>query len=220
MIMAFFFTILVLLYAFGDNTFFRLAIHIFIGVSAGYAGAVALNDVLIPRLSNLEGTQYMVALGLIILLAMKISPKTAALGNPVSGLLVGAGAAIAIGGAIQGTILPQVSGASNFFNPELLKQAMQQSDFAQVFELVFGGGVVLVGTIATLIHFHFGVKYVPNQIPERNQIIRVFSWIGQGFIAVTFGVLFAGIYSAALAALVERFNFVVSFILDFMGLFG
>ncbi len=220
MIMAFFFTVLVLLYAFGDNTFFRLAIHIFIGVAAGYAGAVALNDVLIPRLSNLEGTQNMVALGLIVLLAMKISPKTAVFGNPVSGLLVGAGAAIAIGGAIQGTILPQVSGASNFFNPELLKQAMGQSDYGQVFELVFGGGVVLVGTIATLIHFHFSVKYVPNQIPERNRFIRVFSWIGQGFIAVTFGVLFAGIYSAALAALVERFHFIVNFILNFMGLFG
>jgi hypothetical protein len=213
-ILSFFFTILVLLYAFGDNAFFRLAIHIFIGVAAGYAGAVALRDVLLPRLSNLTNTQFIIAIGLIALLVLKISPKTAFLGNPASGLLVGVGAAIAIGGAIQGTLIPQVAGASNFFNPELLRESFQSSNYATVIQLLFEGSVVLVGTISTLVHFHFSTKHVPNQIPQQPSAIRAIGWVGQAFIAITFGVLFAGVYSATLVALVERIYFIRDFIFN------
>jgi hypothetical protein len=213
-ILSFFFTVLVLLYAFGDNAFFRLSIHIFIGVAAGYAGAVALRDVLLPRLSNLTNTQFIIAIGLIALLVLKISPRTAFLGNPVSGLLVGVGAAIAIGGAIQGTLIPQVAGASNFYNQELLRVAFQSSDYATVIRLFFEGSVVLVGTISTLVHFHFSTKHVPNQIPQQPPAIRAIGWVGQAFIAITFGVIFAGVYSATLIALVERLYFIRDFIFN------
>jgi hypothetical protein len=213
-VLSFFFTVLVLLYAFGDNAFFRLSIHIFIGVAAGYAGAVALRDVLIPHLSNLNTTQFIVAAVIIALLAMKLSPKTAFLGNPASGLLVGVGAAISIGGAIQGTLIPQVAGAANFYTPELLRESFQVGDLATVIRLVFEGSVVLLGTITTLVYFHFSAKHVPNQIPQQPPAIRVIGWIGQAFIAITFGVLFAGIYSATLVSLIERFYFIKDFIFN------
>ncbi|MCJ7716076.1 MAG: hypothetical protein MUO54_06105, partial [Anaerolineales bacterium] len=48
--LGFLFTILVFSYLLGDNPFFRLAIHIFIGVSAAYVALVTINNVLIPRL--------------------------------------------------------------------------------------------------------------------------------------------------------------------------
>ena len=217
-ILSFTFTVLVLLYAFGDNAFFRLSIHIFIGVAAGYAGAVALRDVLLPRLLNLSATQFLVAIALVLMLVMKISPKTAFLGNPASGLLVGVGAAIAIGGAIQGTLIPQVAGAANFFTPELLRQSLQSGDIGTVIRLVFEGSVILLGTITTLGHFHFSAKHVPNQIPQQSLFIRIIGWVGQAFVAITFGVLFAGIYSAALAALIERFSFLTDLILNFTSL--
>ena len=205
-ILSFFLTVMVLLYAFGDNALFRLTIHIFIGVAAGYAGAVALRDVLIPRLTNLTGTDFLIASIWVTLLVMKISPKTAFLGNPASGMLVGVGAAIAIGGAIQGTIIPQVTSTSNLFS----------LDMAQTLK----GSLILVGTLSTLIHFHFGARYTPNQIPQRSPIVKVISWIGQSFIAVTFGVLFAGIFSAALVALIERFEFIVDFLENLFSLMG
>jgi len=214
LILSFFLTVLVLLYAFGDNAFFRLSVHIFIGVAAGYASAVALRDVIIPRLSSLDNTQFIIAAVLIILLVMKLSPKTAFLGNPVSGLLVGVGAAIAIGGAIQGTLIPQVAGAANFYTPELLRQSFQAGDVANAIRLMFEGSMVLIGTITTLVYFHFSVKHVPNQIPQQPPFIRVIGWVGQVFIAITFGVLFAGIYSATLVALIERFTFIKDFILN------
>ena len=62
----------------------------------------------------------------------------------------------------------------------------------------------------------FGAKPAPNQIPQRHKAIETISKVGQFFIAVTFGVLFAGIYSAALTALIERLVFVYEFILIFI----
>jgi hypothetical protein len=78
------------------------------------------------------------------------------------------------------------------------------------------GIAILVGTVATLAHFHFGAKPAPNQIPERHPAIEAVSKVGQFFIAVTFGVLFAGIYSAALTALIERLAFVYEFVQIFI----
>lgn len=194
-------TVLVLLYAVGDNPLFRLAIHLFIGVAAGYAGAVAVTDVILPRLAGLGGSQsgVLVAVLLMLMLFMKISPRTAPLGNPASGFLVGVGAAVAIGGAVRGTILPQVSSAGDFFG----------LDF-------FQGSVALIGVIAVLVHFNFTARRAPNQIPERSLPIRIVSSVGQAFIAVTFGVIFAGVFSAALTALIERFKFLSSFISSFL----
>ncbi len=215
MIVAFFCTIMVLLYAFGDNALFRLVIHAFIGVAAGYAGAVALRDVLIPRFMAMDLIDMVVPLLWIGMLLTKLSPRTAVLGNPASAMLVGTGAAIAIAGAIQGTLLPQISGAGNFFSPEKMQVAIGSSQMGTVFGLFLQGVIILVGTTATLISFHFSARAVPNEIPKRNRIIEAIASIGRVFVAITFGVVFAGIYSAALTALIERLDFLLDFIFSF-----
>ena len=43
-------TIIVLSFAIKDNALFRIALYLLIGVSAGYAGAVAIEDVIYPEL--------------------------------------------------------------------------------------------------------------------------------------------------------------------------
>jgi hypothetical protein len=205
-LVSFTFTVLVLSYVLGDNMLFRLAIHIFIGVAAGYVAAVALKDVLIPRLSGMDNTQMVVALFWIALLGMKLfgaSPRISRLGNLASALMVGVGAAIAVGGAIQGTLVPQISAAGNFFNV---------ASYDNAFQALVWGGFALVGTITSLAHFHFGAKAVPNQIPTRARWIEIISKVGQIFIAVALGVIFAGVYSAALLALIERFEFIAQLI--------
>ncbi len=216
MVVSFTLTVLVLLYAFGDNALFRFAIYIFVGVAAGYAGAIAMRDVLLPRLFGLERTQMVIVLVWIALLAMKLSPKTSRIGNPAAGLLVGVGAAIAVGGAIQGTLIPQVRSSVDYFSPTLVQQAMALGDFGAVLGYILQGSVVLVGTVATIAHFHFGAKPAPNQIPTRGKWIEVISKIGQVFIAVAFGVIFAGVYSAALTALIERLTYLISVIQVFL----
>jgi len=216
LLLSFILTVMVLLYAFDDNVLFRLAVYIFVGVAAGYAGAVALKDVILPRLFSLQGTQLLVAVLWMVLLAMKLSPRTARIGNPAAGLLVGVGAAVAVGGAIQGTLLPQVLSATDIFSPVQVQQSLLTGGGGMVLGYFLRGLAILVGTVATLAYFHFGAKSAPNQIPQRHPAIDKVGQVGQFFIAVTFGVLFAGIYSAALTALIERLSFVYEFIQIFI----
>ena len=62
LLVSFVLTVMVLLYAFDDNPIFRLAVYIFVGVAAGYASAVALKDVILPRLFGLEGMQLILVI--------------------------------------------------------------------------------------------------------------------------------------------------------------
>ena len=212
LLVSFVLTVLVLLYVFDDNALFRVAIYLFVGVAAGYASAVALKDVIFPRLFSLENNQFLLVILWIILLAMKLFPRTARIGNPAAGLLVGVGAAVAVGGAIQGTLIPQVVAAGDIFAPSLMQQSSLAGNSGQAVGYFIRGLAILVGTVATLAHFHFGAKPAPNQIPQRQRYIEIISKVGQFFIAVTFGVIFAGIFSASLTALVERLAFVYQFI--------
>jgi len=204
LLVSFVLTVMVLLYAFDDNVLFRVAVYLFVGVAAGYASAVALKDVILPRLIGLQPTQLLVVVLWIVLLAMKLSPRTAKIGNPAAGLLVGVGAAVAIGGAIQGTLLPQVLASTELFAPSLTQQTFQAGGAGQAAGYVLRSLTILVGTVATLAHFHFGAKPAPNQIPQRSRWIETISKVGEVFIALTFGVIFAGVFSAALVAMVER----------------
>jgi hypothetical protein len=204
-LVSFTFTVLVLTYALGDNPFFRLAIHIFIGTAAGYAAAVALKGVLLPKLSGMDPTQRIIAISWIALLALKLfgsSPRISRIGNLASAMMVGVGAAVAVGGAVQGTLIPQISAAGDFFNTASYE--------GNAFRAMVWGSFALVGTIATLAHFHFTARAVPNQIPSRARLIELVSKVGQVFIAIALGVIFAGVYSAALLAMIERFDFIVN----------
>jgi hypothetical protein len=113
-------TLMILSYLIGDNPLFRVAVYIFVGVSAGYAAAVAWWQVLFPRLvlplltgSFFERLFALIALILGVLLLMKLTPRTSTLGNPSIAFLVGVSAAVAVGGAVMGTILPQTQASVN-----------------------------------------------------------------------------------------------------------
>ena len=68
---------------------------------------------------------------------------------------------------------------------------------------------MLVGTIATLVYFSFGAKNTSQKSTKRGWISSVFAWIGQFFIAITLGAVFAGVLTTAITALVERSDFIV-----------
>ena len=47
-------TLMVFSYLIGDNPLFRIAIYLFIGVSSGYAAAVVVRSVLLPKINVLQ----------------------------------------------------------------------------------------------------------------------------------------------------------------------
>jgi hypothetical protein len=109
--------------------------------------------------------------------------------------LVGTGAAAAVAGAMLGTIYPQALGSINVLGQNLLE-----------------GMLVLLGTVFTLAYFQFTVLGKKAPIGKRGWLIGAIALVGQAFIAITLGTLFAGVFSAALTALVDRIQSIVLFI--------
>ncbi|MCK4800359.1 MAG: hypothetical protein KAS84_00075 [Anaerolineales bacterium] len=210
--LGFLLTILIFSYFLGDNPFFRLAVHIFIGVSAAYVALITINNVLIPRLilPVINGTQGERLLSLLlfipsVFILFKATPLHKA-GNWSVAILVGIGAAAAIGGAITGTLFPQILGTINSVDPSAYAITTSRWDQA------INGFIIVVGTVTTLIYFHFGTREQPGQVNERLPIIEKISIIGKVFLAITFGALYAGVYLSSLAALVERITFLWEFL--------
>ena len=206
---AFLFTLFIFSYLIGDNPLFRIAVYIFVGVSAGYVGAVAFRQVILPDLFDplIAGTVAQKALLIVplilgALLLTKVSPRLTQLGMPTMALLVGVSAAVAVGGAVTGTLLPQIGATIELFNT---RSAVLS---AQFFGMIFNGAWILAGVITTLVYFHFGAHTTRDGAVRRFGLIELIAFIGSIFLAITLGVLFAGVYSAALTALIDRFHFV------------
>lgn len=210
--LGFLLTILVFSYLLGDNPFFRLAVHIFIGVSAAYVALVTINNVLIPRLivPLINGSRGEMILSILLFipslfLFFKVTPLRK-LGNWSVAILVGIGAAAAIGGAITGTLFPQILGSINSVDPSTF--AVSGNKWLQI----INGIIVVLGTLTTLIYFHFGTQDVPGRTDKRLPFIENISQIGKVFLSITFGALYAGVFLTALAALVERLSFLWEFL--------
>jgi hypothetical protein len=199
-------TLLVFSYLLGDNPLFRFAIYLFIGVASGYAAAVILRTVLLVKFTSLETNNpnqlilnVVIPLVIGVTLFAKLSPRTSSIGNIAMAILVGVGAATAIGGALIGTLLPQSQAAMNAFD---LASPLGGNPFVKL-----GTGIVmLLGTVFTLASFHFSVGRAPDGTPKPNPILNGVASVGRIFIAITLGVLFAGVYLAALTAMIERIN--------------
>lgn len=207
-VVAFLFTLMIFSYLIGDNPLFRIAVYIFVGVSAGYVAAVAFWQVLMPDLIQplLHGTtmqRALLAVPLLMsgLLLMKAWPPISRLGMPSMALLVGVSAAVAIGGAVTGTLFPQVGATVNAFD---LKNSSVPA------EALLDGSLILAGVVTTLVYFHFGARMTAEGTVRRFAPIEIIAFVGGIFLAVTLGVLFAGVYSAALVAFIERLHFMGS----------
>jgi hypothetical protein len=195
-------TLMIFSYLIGDNPLFRFAVYLFVGVSSGYAAAATIHYVLLPKLSLLQTNDINQLILIIIPLVFSISllakflPRIAWIGNFAMALLVGVGAAAAIGGAVIGTLLPQAQASMDAFGP--LGQWLE-------------GTVVLLGTVFTLASFQFSARLGPDGTVKRNPIFEGVASLGRIFIAITLGVLFAGVYMAALTAMIERLSSIINF---------
>lgn len=180
-------TIFIYSYLLGDNVLYRLAVHILVGVSAGFAAVIAIRQVLWPVLNQLVNNPddpasllWLVPLILAFLLLFKTISRLAWVGNTSMAVLIGVGAAVALVGAITGTLWPQIAAASQ---PSTLG--------------VIGAVVTALLTICTLLAFQFTSRK-PDNPPMWQQGIRQ---VGQFVLTVTFGALFAGVLSTSLALL-------------------
>ncbi|HMZ07414.1 MAG TPA: hypothetical protein PK078_07330 [Anaerolineales bacterium] len=225
-ILGFLFTILILSYLIGDNPFFRVAVYIFVGVASGYVASVILWQVLIPRLwlPTLSAIQtlsiprlvYLLLLWLFVLLVfMKVFPGLSGMSRLAMAVLVGAGAAVTLIGAVNGTLIPQVEAAINYFDPKFAA-----ANNISPLEIMANGAILMLGTVTSLAYFHFGARPKADGSMRRFVLVEIIALLGQIFIGITLGVIFAGVYAAALTALIERVTSMVTFFNDLLIMFG
>lgn len=206
----FLFTILIFSYLLGDNPLFRIGTYIFVGVAAGYVAAVAMWQVLYPRLllplaagTPIEKALLAIPLVLTGLLLMKAWPRLSFLGTPAVAYLAGVSAAVTVGGAVIGTLFPQALAAMNSYD---------LSKYSSPLEGLWSGSFILAGTVTTLAYFHFSARTLPDGSVRRFGALEALAWVGRIFIAITLGVLFAGVLLASLTAFVERVSSLSNFI--------
>ncbi len=202
-LLSFLFTVLVLSYIIGDSPAFRLAVHAFVGVAAGYVAATVFRQAVVDKLllplfvgSPLDRTLMVFPMAMSILLLAKMSPQLEWLGRPVVAFLVGVGVATAVAGAVLGTLFPQIEASSAMFGQGLGGIA--------------SGALILLGTITTIAYFQFMVSKA--NAGNRGKIMAFLALLGQVFIAITLGAIFAGVLTAALTAFVDRIQSIVLFL--------
>jgi hypothetical protein len=198
--LGFFFTIALLSYLIGDNALYRIALHIFIGVSVGYVTLVVFYQVLQPRLIEPILSRNPVAIGLaavpvvlFIMLLLKRGQRTAWLGSLAVAYMIGVGTAVAIGGAVTGTLLPQVRSTAI---------PLTQGDGLIA---ILSNLIMVFGTIATLLYFQFWVRgRSASGDAQRVALMRYAAAVGQFFLMITLGVIYGGMILSGMAIFSER----------------
>jgi hypothetical protein len=203
-------TLMVYSYLLADNPLYRLTQHLFVGSSVGYAAVVVIHNILRPRLAEpllqdaTANWPYLLPLLLGLLLLAKGRGTIAWLGNSSVAFLFGVGAALAIGGALLGSFLPQIQASWVSVSPETAGSA----------EAAVNNILLTVGTIGTLAYFYFtmGVRKGPG-----SGLLRFASTIGKWVMLITFGAMFGNRVMAYVSLLIERVYFLLG---DWLGLVG
>jgi hypothetical protein len=193
-------TLMVFSYLLGDNFLYRLAVYIFVGLSAGYITMVTVESVILPWInatifSQDVGTQIVGALPLLLgfLLLLKATKRLSHLGNLALAFIIGVGTAVALVGAISGTLLPLVGGTANSVRIDTLN-----------------GFIMVIGVVCTLLYFQYLARRSPTGEPRRGLFARTFGTVGEGFIVVTLGALYGGAILTGLAIVSERVAFILA----------
>lgn len=197
-------TLMIFSYLLGDNALYRWALALLVGAAAGYALAIALRYVwaqwvqpaLVGGGDPLSRLQYVVPLILGSLLLLKGFPPTrflgrvSVIGNISLAYLVGVGAAVAVSGALVGTLIPQVMATGGGLRLDRGVLGVVQ------------GGIALLGTVVTLLYFSTRFKETKEGVPALFE--AGIDRLGRFFVVVALGSAFAGAVTSALTALTLR----------------
>ena len=212
-------TLVIFSYLLGDNVLYRWMLALLVGSGTGYVMGVVVKVVLIDwlfaaREATTLATQiyYLVPIFLGILLlfksfsSSKLLRRLSVLGNIPMGYLIGTGAGVAIGGALLGTLFPQIVTTSAAVTLDNLPWGLVR------------GVVMLGGTIAALLVFSPRSPGKNGEataaITERTSLLRR---VGEFFIIVALAAAFAGAVTTGLTLWVERWSALLRAALSLIG---
>jgi hypothetical protein len=210
-------SIAILSYLIGDNFLFRIASHIFVGLTAGYLVVLLIYEIIWPLLiqpiliGNGYGRLWMgIPFMLIVLLILSQFPRFKGFSSYPLAFITGVGAAVVIGGALLGTLLPQSFAVVDIFDP-----SGWDSGSNMLWLTIAEAVIMLLGVIGTLSYFHFGRKrnlLNERSLSERPLVFEAWGKVGQVFIGIALGSVFVGVFSTTLTALIDRILAITEFI--------
>lgn len=192
-----------------DNPLYRLAEHLFVGVSAGYYfSAIAFHQVLKPNFlarlfPSLFGSgmsaqpEYLLIIpGILgLLIFSRLSGRYTGLSNISVAFVMGVVSAITLVTSVKEYLLPQIQKA---FVPLYIP--------GNVF-LSGSNVILLVGTVSCLFYFFFSID-------QSRPWVKGLSGLGLGFLMISFGASFGATVMGRVSLLIGRFQFLIQ---DFGG---
>ncbi|RMG88056.1 MAG: hypothetical protein D6712_04425 [Chloroflexi bacterium] len=189
-------TLMVFSYLLGDNFLYRLAVYVFVGIAAGYVAIVTVEGVIAPLLLSNNAAEIillLISVALAFTLVFRISAYVGWVGKLTLAFVIGVGTAVALAGALTGTLLPLT----------LETGRAPQGD-------LFNGAIALIGTATSLIYFQYLARRRPDGAVTNRRLNVVLRRIGEGFIVVTLGALYGGAILTSLTILSERITYLIA----------
>ncbi len=196
-----FLTLALFSFLYKDNPVYKLAEHIFAGLSAGYYVGLIWDTVIVQQLWDpmvQDGRWWLAIPGIIgCLMFARFFPKYSWLSRLALAFVMGTTAGVFLTTQLHGLVLPQMK--------------------ATMVPLIDSGGwaasllavIVVVGVISTLIYFYFSKEHVG--------VLGVTAKVGIWFIMVAFGAHFGYTVMGRVSLLIGRVQFLIE---DWIGSFS
>jgi len=188
-------SLLIYSFLYKDNPFFKLAEHIFVGVSIGYLLTITYYQVMVNKLylpMMQQGKWWLVIpafLGMLML--SRFIPPIAWLSRISFAFLLGISSGLAIPRQISSFILQQVQGT--------IKPLITVGDSGVMFTFAnLNSLLILIGVVSVLFYFFFSIEHTGP--------VRRVARIGIYFLMISFGAAFGYTVMARMSLLIGRLD--------------
>lgn len=213
-LVSFVLTLMVFSYLLGDlpliGILYRLAVYIFVGMTAAFTLVVSYEGVILPYLQDIQNVEtswttlgnaadvaiFFTALLFGLLLLLKPIRSLTWLTNSVYAVVIVVGASVAVVGALTGTLFPLLQATAAI--PEDLT-----ADFGTMVDTL----IIFIGTMSALFYFHYQVRANGAGGEQQSRLSRGFRHIGKVFIVTALGAIYASMILSSLTILTERISF-------------
>lgn len=215
-VISFILTLMVFSYILGDvpvlRFLYRVAIYIFVGMTAAFTTIVTFQGVLLPYLQDIQDPStawtllgntgdiiiFFTAILFGVLLLLKPIARLSWLTNSVIAVVIVVGSAIAVVGAMTGTLFPIARNTTTL--------TLTRDGFT-----ILNTVIMFIGMITSLLYFQFQARRTEDGTIERGAINKRLSAIGKIFIVVTLGAVYATAILTSLTIFSERIGFLLRF---------
>ncbi len=183
-----------------DNPIYKLAEHIFAGLSAGYYVGLIWDTVILQQLWNpmLDGRWWLIFPGILgILMFARFFPKFSWVSRTSLAFVMATTAGIFLISQLHGLVLPQLKAT--------MLPLVSDAGIAATFSSI----IVIIGVISTLIYFYFSKEHVGA--------LGVTAKVGIWFIMISFGAHFGYTVMGRVSLLIGRVQFLYE---DWIGSFS